>query len=201
MSLDGCLGLPGPKHFKLSSPEDFRRVHDLRATCDAILVGVGTVLADDPKLTVKWELLGRKPGKNPTRVVLDAELRTPPNSELSHHNTPTILFHKKGAKGGPLNAEKVAIKAGTDGHLSLQEVLAELDRRGIRHLLVEGGPHVLSSFVAARLVDELTIYIAPLLVGAADAPRLFTGKGPTELGLRLDRTENLGGGVLVRFLR
>ncbi len=201
MSLDGCLGLPGPKPLKLSSPEDFRRVHELRATSDAILVGVGTVLADDPKLTVKWELLGRNPGKNPTRVVLDADLRTPPNSELSRHDTPTILFHKKGAKGGPLNAQKVAVKTDTGGGLSLKEVLAELERRGLQKLLVEGGPHVLSAFLAARLVDELTIYIAPILVGSADAPRLFTGKGPTELGLRLDKTENLGGGVLVRFVR
>src|SRR5688500_2177556 len=153
MSLDGCLGLPGPKPLNLSSPEDFRRVHELRAKSDAILVGIGTVLADDPKLTVKWELLGRKPGKNPVRLVLDANLRTPPGSELSRHDTPTILFHKRGAKGGPPNAERVTVAVDATGRLSLQAMLAELDRRGLRRLLVEGGPHVLAAFLRQRLVD------------------------------------------------
>lgn len=200
MSLDGCLGLPGPKPLKLSSPEDFRRVHDLRAHSDAILVGIGTALADDPKLTVKWELLGRKPGTNPVRVVLDANLRTPPRSELSRHDTPTILFHKKGAKGGPAKAERIVVPADATGRMSLDAVVAELDRRRLRRLLVEGGPQVLSSFLQKRLVDELTIYTAPVLVGLPDAPRLVTEKGPLELGLRLETTENLGGGVLARYL-
>ncbi|HEX9816331.1 MAG TPA: dihydrofolate reductase family protein, partial [Candidatus Thermoplasmatota archaeon] len=87
------------------------------------------------------------------------------------------------------------------GRLALQAVLAELDRRGLRRLLVEGGPHVLSSFLLQRLVDELTIFIAPVLVGLPDAPRLFVGQGPTELGLRVAKAENLGGGVVVRFVR
>ena len=201
MSLDGCLGLPGPKPLKLSSPEDLRRVHELRARSDAILVGVGTVLADDPKLTVKWELLGRSPGKNPTRVVLDTDLRTPTSAELSRHNTPTILFHRKGATGGPPNAERVVVATDPTSGLSLKGVLAELDRRGLRRLLVEGGPHVLSAFLTQRLVDELTVYIAPVLVGFPDAPRLFTGRGPTELGLRLQGVDNVGGGALVRYAR
>lgn len=201
MSLDGCLGLPGPRPLKLSSPEDFRRVHELRARSDAILIGVGTSLADDPKLTVKWELLGRAPGKNPTRIVLDSNLRTRQDSELSRHDTPTILFHKEGAHGGPPNAQRVAVASDASGQLLLKQVLAELDRRGVSRLLVEGGTKVLSAFLSQRLVDELTLYVAPVLVGFPDAPRLFQGRGPLDVGLRFDKAENVGGGVLLRYIR
>src|SRR5688500_16259002 len=168
MSLDGCLGLPGPEPLTLSSPEDLRRVHDIRARNDAILVGVGTVLADDPKLTVKWELLGRAPGKDPTRLILDSRLRTPASAEVAKAGTPTIVFHAKGAHGGPSGVERVTVPTDKKGLLSLPHVLAELDRRGLRRLMVEGGPHVLSNFIEQRLVDELTIYIAPSLVGFPD---------------------------------
>lgn len=201
MSLDGCLGLPGPRPLKLSSPEDLRRVHELRAKSDAILVGIGTILADDPKLTVKWELLGRAPGTNPTRIILDSTLRTPQSSEVAKPGTPTLLFHAREAKGGPSGVDKVGVPTDKKGDLALRAVLEALDERGVRRLMVEGGPHVLSAFIEQGLVDELTIFVAPILVGFPDAPRLFSGRGPLELGLKLDSSKNLGGGVLLRFER
>jgi riboflavin-specific deaminase-like protein len=201
MSLDGCIGLPGPKPLRLSSAEDLRRVHALRAASDAILVGVGTLLADDPKLTVKWELLGRPVGRNPTRVILDAALRTPAASEVAKPGTPTILFHANGATGGPPGVERVPVTADEQGRLALSEVLRELERRGLRRLMVEGGARVLSEFLSQRLVDELTVYVAPTVVGLPDAPRLFVGRGPMELGLPFRNAEKLGDGVLLRFAR
>jgi 2,5-diamino-6-(ribosylamino)-4(3H)-pyrimidinone 5'-phosphate reductase len=200
MSLDGCLGLPGPRPLKLSGPEDLRRVHELRAASDAILVGAGTVLADDPKLTVKWDLLGRAPGREPLRVVLDPDLRTPPNGELSK-GPRIVLFHRRGARGGPATAERVDVAVRPDGHLDLREVLAALERRGVKRLMVEGGSRVLTSFLGEGLVDDLTIYVAPRLVGLKDAPRLFAGEGPIDLRLRAMPPRALGDGVLLAFGR
>src|SRR5208282_2019857 len=90
-SLDGRIAFAGGLRAGLSSPEDLERVQRLRAEADAILVGVGTVVKDDPSLRVHWELLGRPPGKNPTRVVVDATGRTPTNARVLDGSTPTII--------------------------------------------------------------------------------------------------------------
>lgn len=200
MSLDGCIGLPGPKPLKLSSREDFRRVHELRSQSDAILVGVGTVLVDDPKLTVKWELLDRPPGRNPLRVVLDARLRTPANAQVGSDAAPTIVFHQPGAKGGPKNAARFEVPV-VKGRLELGAVLRELERRGVRHLMVEGGAQVIGAFLSEGLADEFTVYVAPKLVGLKDAPRLFDAKKPVELALTLREPKVLGEGVLLHWSR
>lgn len=201
MSLDGCLGLPGPRPLRLSGPEDLRRVHELRAASDAILVGAGTVLADDPKLTVKWELLGRRTGKNPTRVVLDAKLRTPPGAEILKGDAPTLLFH--GRKGGavPGSAQLATVPVDRHGFLDLKAVLAELERRGLQRLMVEGGATVIGSFLRERLVDEATIYVAPTIVGDPAAPRLAYGEGLDSLGLKAAAAQVLGAGILSRWVR
>jgi 2,5-diamino-6-(ribosylamino)-4(3H)-pyrimidinone 5'-phosphate reductase len=201
MSLDGCLGLPGPKPLKLSGPEDLRRVHRLRANSDAILVGIGTALADDPKLTVKWELLDGEREHAPTRIVLDRDLRTPAASQVGSNSAPTLLFHQQGAQGGPPGATKIVVGLDGSGRLRLDEVLEHLARLGMKRLMVEGGSAVLSSFLAQRLIDEFSIYIAPLVVGLPGAPRLFQGQGPLEMGMKLESAQRLGDGVLVRFVR
>jgi 2,5-diamino-6-(ribosylamino)-4(3H)-pyrimidinone 5'-phosphate reductase len=200
MSLDGCIGLPGLRPLRLSGEADLRRVHELRASSDGILVGVGTVLADDPKLTVKWELLARPAAKAPLRVVLDPRLRTPTTGELAK-GPPLVLVHATGARGGPANAERIEVGTDARGRLRLPDVLSALERKGIRRLMVEGGSAVLSSFLTEGLVDELTIYVAPKLVGHKDAPRLFSGPGPLDVRLRLAETRTLGEGALLRFVR
>lgn len=200
MSLDGCIGLPGPRPLKLSNPEDLRRVHGLRAACDAVLVGVGTVLADDPRLTVKWELVGRH-GQNPLRVVLDAHLRTPPDAQVLRGDAPTLVFH--GRQGGALPgaAQLATVPVDRHGFLELPNVLEELQRRRVSRLLVEGGRTVISEFLRQGLVDEFTIYIAPRLVGMPDAPRLFLGPPLTSLGLAVAAVSQVGEGALLRLQR
>lgn len=201
MSLDACLGLSGPRPLKLSGPEDLRRVHELRAASDGVLVGAGTVLADDPKLTVKWELLGRRAGRNPTRIVLDAKLRTPPTAEILKGDAPTLLFH--GRKGGavPGQAQLATVAVDRHGFLDLKAVLGELERRGLQRLMVEGGATVISSFLRERLVDEATIYVAPTIVGDSAAPRLAYGDGLETLGLKAAAAQVLGAGILTRWVR
>jgi diaminohydroxyphosphoribosylaminopyrimidine deaminase/5-amino-6-(5-phosphoribosylamino)uracil reductase len=200
MSLDGCIGLPGPRPLKLSGPEDLRRVHQLRAQSDAILVGVGTVLADDPKLTVNRDLVG-KPGRNPTRVVLDASLRTPPGSHVLDGTAPTLIFH--GRKGGALagGAQLARVAADRHGFLDLKAVLADLGSRGVESLMVEGGATVLGEFFRAGLVDEFTVYLAPRFVGEPDAPRVYAGPALEDLGLACASAARLGEGALLRFVR
>lgn len=199
MSLDGCIGLPGPRPLQLSGPEDLKRVHELRASCDAILVGVGTVLADDPKLTVKTELIGRR-AKNPLRVVLDASLRTPAGSKVLSPDAPTVVF--TGRKGGALPpAEIVRVAADEHGFLDLNAVIAGLDKRRVGALLVEGGATTIASFLRERLVDELTVFVAPMLVGLPGAPRAFTGEPIALDGLKLGEPRRVGTGVLLRWTR
>lgn len=201
MSLDGCIGLSGPRPLRLSGAEDMRRVHEMRARSDAILVGVGTVLADDPKLTVKWDLLGGRAGRNPLRVILDATLRTPATAEVLKGDAPTLLFH--GKKGGAMPGAAQLATVGVDRHgfLDLRAVLGELDRRGVKSLMVEGGATVISAFLRDRLVDEATIFVAPTIVGDPGAPRVAYGEGLHDLGLKASGAQPLGVGILTRWVR
>lgn len=198
ISLDGFLGGPNRTPLRLSNAEDMRRVHALRAASDAILVGVGTVLADDPKLTVKWELLGRT-GKSPLRVVLDSRLRTPPTALVCNEAAPTLFFASV-ARPGPAGREVEQVPAAGDV-LDPASVLDRLGRRGIRTLMVEGGSRVITSFLRARLVDRLTLFIAPQVVADESAARLV-GR-PMDLGetLRLVSAAPLGSGILAEWQR
>lgn len=197
-TLDGAIGLPGPRPLRISSAEDMVRVHRLRAACDAILVGIGTVLADDPKLDVKWELLGREPGKNPLRVVLDAEGRTPEDALVLDDRADTLLFH---GPEGPTGHRRARVALEADGRLDLKAVLKSLEGQGIQSLLVEGGQHVLASFLGQRLVDEFSVYFAPRILGLRDAPRIAVADEPLDLGLRLVRSERMGEGAVLHFAR
>jgi riboflavin-specific deaminase-like protein len=174
------------------------RVHQLRATCDAILVGVGTVLADDPKLTVKWERAGLKPGKAPLRVVLDGHGRTPATARVLDGQAPTVVY-----TGGPLPGKDERFVALATHHagLDLKAVLGDLDARGVKRLLVEGGQGVLTSFLAAGLVDTMSVYVSPRILGLKDAPRLAAAAEDLGLTLRLARTQRMGEGVVLHLER
>ena len=198
ITLDGCLGGPGRTPLRISNGEDQRRVHELRASVDAILVGVGTVVADDPKLTVKWDLLGRT-GTHPLRVVLDPSLRTPPSAEVLSAAAKTVFFSGPKAPDRPgWDIERV--KA-TRGALDLAEVLAKLSKRGVKRLMVEGGPNTLVRFFEADLVDALTFFIAPRIVGAPDAPRLHDAALNLGEFLKLEKADVLGDGVVLSWTR
>lgn len=198
MTLDGAVGGPGRTPLKISDAVDVRRVHELRAAVDAVLVGVGTVVADDPKLTVKWDLLGRT-GTNPLRVVLDRRLRAPTASVVFDGAAPTVSFAAPDAIAPDARTvERVPMRGDA---LDLRAILARLEGRGVRRLLVEGGPLTLARFFREDLVDVFTLYIAPRAVGDASAPRLVEKGHEFRPQLRITKAQPQGEGILVTWER
>ena len=178
VSSDDKIGAAGRKPVAISGEAAKARVHLLRAQCDAILVGIGTVLADDPLLTCR---LPGMEGQSPVRVVLDRSLRIPGTSRLVHSARETPLWvmtsslseapaaMKLGAAGA--HVIRVATTATPPG-LDLAAVLHALSDKGISRLMVEGGARVASSFVSAGLVDEVWLLRGPQAVGADGVPAL-----------------------------
>ena len=196
MSLDGRTALAGGESKWITGEAARADVQRWRARSSAILTGSGTVLADDPRLTVRLESFSDRErgegyahsvqsrtspageGKDgfvpPLRAVLDRELRTSPRAHVLNASAPTLVFHASAAevRGAAFgNAELVAVETRND-HLDLVQVLAELARRGVNELQVEAGPTLCGALFAAGLVDELLLYIAPLFLGDAARPLL-----------------------------
>jgi 2,5-diamino-6-(ribosylamino)-4(3H)-pyrimidinone 5'-phosphate reductase len=201
VSADGRLAYAGGRRALLSGPRDLQRVQALRAGSDAILVGVGTVLLDDPSLRVRWDLLGRPPGLGPMRVVLDSRGRTPEAARVLDRSQPTVIV--VGPECSRIFPEGVHVLRPPHGPRELPAMLEGLSELGLRTLLVEGGAQVIASFVRARLIDALTVFVAPTLIGGASAPPMMAG--PETLGaedataLRLDSVERLDDGVLLTW--
>jgi diaminohydroxyphosphoribosylaminopyrimidine deaminase/5-amino-6-(5-phosphoribosylamino)uracil reductase len=164
--------------------------HRLRSEVDAILVGVGTVLADDPALTVRRE---RPWPREPYRVVLDSSARTPPDARVVRGPTPARTLVMVAADAPRDRTERlgragaVVVRAGSrDGRVDLEGMLTELHRREVRALLVEGGAEVHGAFLASGLVDRIAVFVAPLLLGGREAPSAIGGSGvPLQDALRL----------------
>jgi len=182
MSLDGRTALANGESKWITGDAARADVQRWRARSSAILTGRGTVLADDPRLTVRLESPPAHPaegeGKDsfvpPLRVVLDRGLRTPIGANVLDGSAPTLVFHAPSTRkprSGFERAELVAVET-RDGGLDLSQVLAELGRRGVNELQVEAGPALCGALFAAGLVDELLLYVAPLFLGDAARPLL-----------------------------
>ena len=207
VSLDGCLDDTGPERLLLSSPEDFAEVDALRAEADAILVGAGTVRADDPRLLVRSpelraarEAQGR-PG-SPARVVLTASGALDPAATVFTTGPERPLVYTTDGTVEALAARLGAVAAvrGVGDPLTAAAVLADLaGRRGVRRLLVEGGAAVLELFLAAGVVDELRLAVAPLFVGDPAAPRFLGPAGPAGGRWRLVETRAVGDTAVLRL--
>lgn len=186
VSLDGRIATSTGQSQWITGEAARRRGLELREEHDAILVGVGTVLADDPRLTRR---LGHNPCPGWRRIVLDSRLRTPDRArvvtEAAHT---TLIAHTPAAPASRRRAleargiELVELPADGQGRVAVVPLLAELGRRQIAALLVEGGARVHGSFADAVLADELELFIAPILLGGA-APTAVAGMGVTELAL------------------
>jgi diaminohydroxyphosphoribosylaminopyrimidine deaminase/5-amino-6-(5-phosphoribosylamino)uracil reductase len=172
VSSDDKIGAAGPKPVAITGEAAKARVHLLRAQCDAILVGIGTVLADDPALTCR---LPGMEARSPVRVVLDRALRIAGTSRLVHSARETPLWvmtsnlseARAAMKLGAAGAQVIRVAAtSTPPGLDLAAVLHALAGKGITRLLVEGGARVASSFVAAGLVDEVWLLRGAEAVGA-----------------------------------
>ncbi|MEA3027233.1 MAG: diaminohydroxyphosphoribosylaminopyrimidine deaminase [Alphaproteobacteria bacterium] len=207
VSADGKAGLPGRKPFGITGEAARGRVHQMRADADAILVGIGTVLSDDPHLTC------RLPGMmewSPVRVILDAKLRMPIATSLvgTAHDTPTWMFTAPNASPvaeGILKSKGVEVfrVEATEGRLDLNAVLKTLGGLGITRLMVEGGPTVAAAFVQAGLVDEAALFRSPSPLGEGiDAleglPLTALTKSPT---LKPVASETIGGDTLEVYER
>ncbi len=170
VSTDDKIGAAGHRPVAISGEIAKARMHLLRAQCDAILVGIGTVLADDPLLTCR---LPGMEARSPMRVVLDRALRMPGTSRLVHsaRNTPLCVMTSNLAEApaaailGAAGAQVIRVTS-TPTRLDLPAVLHALAERGITRLLVEGGARVASSFVAANLADEFWLLRGPDAIGA-----------------------------------
>ena len=198
MSADGKIGFVTRTQARISSEEDLHRVHRLRASNDAIVVGVGTVLADDPKLTVKSEY---SRGRNPMRVVVDSNGRTPPGAHVLDGKAPTIIFTNTRCSRTFEGAE--VVRCG-DSHVDLKRMLSVLSRRGVKNVLVEGGEAVIWSFLNEGLFDHFKIFVGSLVLGGKGGPTPAGGPGVRRieeaLQLKLRKTTRLGGGVLLEYV-
>ncbi len=180
MSLDGRVASPTGDSRWISSVESRELVHRWRAECDAVAIGIGTALADDPLLTARIE----GAASQPARVVFDSGARLPIDSALvgSIDEAPLIVIcapEAPSAKRDALEgagAEVIAAPGRTDRD-RLEAGLTELGRRDIQDLLVEGGPTFAGALFDAGEVDELRLFIAPVLVGAAQARAVLEGEG------------------------
>ena len=166
-SLDGCLSLGDKQPVALSGREAMRVTHQLRAAHDAILVGIETVLADDPQLNVRLV-----EGRNPQPVVLDTHLRIPDNCRLltREKDLPWIAAGKQAdpkrcAELERLGARVLILESDVDERISLPELLTRLYQMGIQRLMVEGGARVISSFLGQQMVDRVVISVAPFYLG------------------------------------
>jgi diaminohydroxyphosphoribosylaminopyrimidine deaminase/5-amino-6-(5-phosphoribosylamino)uracil reductase len=175
MSLDGRIATVTRESRWISSPRARRWALALREEHDAILVGSGTVLADDPRLTRRLGLAGRPN----LRVVLDRRLRMPPGARMLAEEGPVVVYTRPAGGGAETRRDALAAAGAevveTDGDLAA--VLDDLYRRGVRSLLIEGGAEVHAAFVAAGLYDRVAVDCAPLLVGGREAPGPLGGAG------------------------
>lgn len=196
MSADGRLAGPDRTQVSISSAEDKTRAKNLRKKYDAILVGVGTVIADDPHLTHK-EL---DYDTNPIRIVLDPHGRTPDEAQILDERAPTIMVTLEDCDREWDCEETVRIGKDRIDLPKLLEFLAE--DTGIENILVEGGGKTIASFFEAGLVDRYTVFVGGLIIGGIGAPTPCDSEGWVKEGglkLNLVSSETLGDGVLLTF--
>lgn len=198
-SLDGSIAMRSDEPLAISGPESLKMTHQLRAKHDAILVGIGTVLADDPQLTVRLA-----EGSDPQPIVVDSNLRFPLHAKLLNNSRkPWIVTTKKASDSRRIALEAAGVHVlclpeTANGQVNLHDLLAQLWQSGINSLMVEGGASVISSFVSSNLVDHLVITIAPILVGGLNAinnVRQDINHGP--LRIRDPHFQKLGQDIVV----
>ncbi len=194
MSADGKIALPDRSEVKISGEEDFKRVHELRNDVDAILVGIGTVLADDPKLTVKDRFVENP--EHPLKVVLDSKDRIPKDAKLFREGDFLIATTKKVDRDG-------WIKCGYGDKVDLSKLMNVLEDRGIESILVEGGGEVIYSFFKEKLVDEYYVFVGSVVIGGKNSPTPADGIGSKDIDeiirLKLYDHQDLDDGMLLKY--
>ena len=190
-SLDGRVATESGHSHYINCDEGLAHLHRLRAVVDAVVVGVRTALADDPRLTVR-----RVAGPNPARVVIDPRGRLPENARLCAADGVRRIVVKSEGAAASSGIEVLALPA-PDGHIAPGVLLAGLASCGFRRILIEGGANTVSRFLAAGCLDRLHVVVAPLILGAGPASVALPPVGRVDQALRPPtRTYNLGCDVL-----
>ncbi len=207
MSIDGRIAAGPGQSTSITGEYSLRRVHMLRNQADAILIGIGTALVDDPSLTTRLHHR-RGPGNDPLRVVLDAELRLPESATMlqQESSAPTWIFcaqeadKRKRSKLEGAGAVIKTIPVSSKGTLDLKTVLTVLGQAHITTVLVEGGSKVHGSFLQANLADQILLFVAPAFLGDQGVPLVsFSGKKKIGLlsQLKIKSTRRYGEDVLI----
>ena len=211
-SVDGKIDTRERRGAAISSERDRQRVDALRASVDAVMVGGHTVVDEDPRLTVKSaelraERRARGESENPAKVAVTSSLHLlkPSGRFVTDGPSRVIVFSPANAPGSPatLRERGVEIVAMGDGRVDLCAAMTTLRDMGIRRVLVEGGGTLNFELLRLGLVDELQVFIEPVIFGGASAPTLADGSGlPREAAVLLNRTDVEvwdDGGVLLRY--
>jgi len=185
MSADGKISTRERRQVRISGAQDFTRVDRLKAGCDAVMVGIGTVLADDPSLTVKSEECRnyrRKKGQDdhPVRIVIDSAGRIPPEASILQkgEGKRVVAVSRRAdvTKISLLEKKATIIVAGED-EVDLCALMNELGAMGIHRVMVEGGGTLIAGLIEAGLVHEIYTFIGNIIIGGKDAPTFADGEG------------------------
>ena len=207
-SADGKLSSRRREQIAISGEADFARVDRLRAEVDAVAVGIGTVLADDPSL-VRHDEAHRADRRGPdaappARVAVDSRCRTPEDAAILDDDPETYVLTSESAPDERQRALEGAgatvLVAGAE-RVDLPAALAALAREGVDRLLVEGGGELIFSLFEAGLVDELSVFVGGMIIGGREAPTLADGEGFVDdfPALELESVERLDDGVVLRW--
>lgn len=205
MTLDGKIATRTGSS-EISGPEDLERVHQIRKELDAIMVGISTVLADNPRLTV--HKISSKRSDNPLRVVTDSKARTPLHARILSGDAETLIAVSQEAPQEKVQAlmdrgENVDVILAGKSRVDLTILMDELAQRGVRSLLLEGGSTLNFSMLQAGLVDEVRVCIAPRIAGGVEAVTFVGGDGADYMKdafkLELKKSYKLGKDFILEY--
>ena len=182
MSIDGKISTR-KNDSAISSKLDLVRVHKLRSTVDGIVIGISTVLEDDPMLNVRYSTTGMK---NPTRIIIDSKARIPLNSRIidSSNKIQTIIavtHNASSRKIKEIQKKGAQVLVYGNGKVNLRNLFQQLEKMGLKKIIVEGGGEINWSVLKLGLVNELVVTISPVIIGGRDAKTLVEGKGFTNI--------------------
>lgn len=203
MTLDGKIATRTGSS-EISGQEDLLRVHNLRKEMDAIMVGINTVLADDPRLSV--HKTSAAPEDNPVRVVVDSKVRTPPEYRILNKEAPTIIAASNEAPEDritTIESKGADVVICGDKRVDLNCLMEKLGEMGIKTVMLEGGSTLNYSMLKEGLVSEVRVCIAPMIAGGVQAKTLVDGEGADYMKdafrLKFKKSYNLGEDLIVEY--
>lgn len=203
MTLDGKIATKTGSS-EISGNEDLLRVHKIRKEVDAIMVGINTVLVDDPRLTV--HKIPAEPSDNPVRIVVDSRARTPLNSRVLNSDAPTIIVVSEEAEPEKVKKlkENVDVIVCGEKRVDLKCLMEKIVFQGVETLMLEGGSTLNYSMLASGLVDEVRVCIAPMIAGGFNAKTLADGEGvdfmKDAFALEFKKVYRLGEDLILEYM-